>query len=316
MIYIVRYEASMKTLWDQFVARAKNSVFLFYRDYMEYHADRFVDFSLLFYDNSDLIAAMPANRNDLALVSHGGLTFGGILSDSRMQMPLMMEIFEALKRELSAFGIHQIVYKAVPYIYQTIPANEDLFALFFHKAQLIRRDVSSTIDMRNRIPFGERRRRGIRKAQKNGIVVKKSDDLETFLQIEKQVLETRHGVAPVHTAAELRLLASCFPENIKLYAAYLEDMMLGGVLIYESQAVAHAQYIGASDEGKKMGALDMVFDELINDHYSAKSYFDFGISTENQGRYLNKGLIENKESFGARATVYDFYKLDIEGTYA
>lgn len=40
-------------------------------------------------------------------------------------------------------------------------------------------------------------------------------------------------------------------------------------------------------------------------------YFDFGISNENNGRFLNRGLIAQKEGFGARTIVHDFYELSI-----
>jgi hypothetical protein len=84
------------------------------------------------------------------------------------------------------------------------------------------------------------------------------------------------------------------------------------VIIYESCQVAHAQYIGTTSEGRKVGALDLIMSYLINDYYAQKKYFDFGISTEDDGRYLNTGLIENKQGFGARAVVYDFYEIDMQ----
>lgn len=310
MIRIEPYQPSFKSLWNEFVTQSKNGLFLFDRDYMEYHADRFTDSSLMFYNDADLVAVMPANRKGDTLVSHGGLTFGGIVSDTRMRAPLMMEIFETLHRELPGWGIKSLTYKAIPHIYHTVPAEEDLYALFRNDAQLYRRDVSSTIDNRARVAFSTLRKRGAKQAQKNGLVVKESNDFETFMQIEEQVLSTRHGVKAVHTAMELRTLANRFPENVQLYAAYREGTMLGGVVIYASRNVAHAQYISASDEGKKASALDLILDWLINERYADKNYFDFGISTESEGRYLNLGLIGNKEGFGARATVHDFYRLE------
>lgn len=311
MICIQPYQPSLKSLWNEFIAKSKNGVFLFDRDYMEYHADRFTDSSLMIYDDLELVAVMPANREGDTLISHGGLTFAGIVSDTRMRAPLMMEIFRTLKCELPAWGIQKIIYKAIPHVYHTVPAEEDLYALFYHTALLVRRDVSSTIDNRVRVAFSKGRKWGVKQAQKNGLVVKQSDDFETFLQIEEQVLTTRHGVKPVHTAVELHMLANRFPENIQLYAAYRDDVMLGGVVMYASRNVAHTQYISANDEGKELCALDLIFDWLINERYADKRYFDFGISTEDEGRYLNVGLIANKEGFGARAIVYDFYKLDL-----
>jgi hypothetical protein len=109
------------------------------------------------------------------------------------------------------------------------------------------------------------------------------------------------------------MLAGRCPENIKLFAAYKSGEMLAGVIIYESPLVAHAQYIAATEAGKRSGALDLILGHLINDYYSRKKYFDFGISTEDAGRHLNAGLIENKQGFGGRAVVHDFYLMSIGG---
>src|SRR2546423_15660713 len=75
---VQRYSARLKAAWDEFVAKAKNSTFLFRRDYMEYHADSFSDHSLMLYEGSKLVAVLPANLyGDGTLVSHQGLTYGG-----------------------------------------------------------------------------------------------------------------------------------------------------------------------------------------------------------------------------------------------
>ena len=61
MIEVNIYQKKLKTHWDKFIDNASNSTFLFKRDFIEYHNDRFKDFSLLFYKNEKLIAVLPAN---------------------------------------------------------------------------------------------------------------------------------------------------------------------------------------------------------------------------------------------------------------
>ena len=39
---ITRYSAENKERWDRFVRLSKNGTFLLQRDYMDYHADRFL----------------------------------------------------------------------------------------------------------------------------------------------------------------------------------------------------------------------------------------------------------------------------------
>lgn len=310
MIEVVKYEANQKLLWDEFILNSKNGVFLFNRDYMEYHSDRFTDHSIMFFDNNRLIAIMAANVKDNVLYSHGGLTFGGIISDNKMKTPLMLKIFEALKKYTKTQGIIKTIYKAIPHIYHNVPAEEDLYALFRLNAKLVRRDVSSTIFMRQRQAYSKRRKRSIKKSKTSGLEVKKSYDFKTFMDIEEDNLRRKYGVKPTHTTEEIQLLAGRFPEDIKLFAAQRGDTIVAGVIIYESENVAHAQYITATDEGKKLLATDYLFDFLINEYYQEKKYFDFGISTEQEGRFLNEGLITFKEEFGARAVVYDTYELE------
>lgn len=310
-IRVVRYTPTHKGQWNAFVASAKNSHFLFNRDYMDYHADRFTDASRLFFEGDRLIAVLPANLRGDWLVTHGGLTFGGVITDERMSTQRMLTLFDALLEELRPHGITRLIYKAIPHIYHRIPAEEDLYALFRLGAKMVRRDVSSAIRPCARPPLTKGRKWAINQSQKHDLVVVRDHDFDTFMAIEEYVLRTRYGLKPVHTAAEMTLLASRFPDNIKLFAAYLNGVMHGGVIIYETTSVAHAQYISATDEGKLLNANDRVLDYLINEYYATKQWFDFGISTEQDGQYLNVGLIGNKESFGARAVTYDFYELDL-----
>src|SRR5207244_2191468 len=127
-----RYEPRWRSVWDGFVARSKNGVFLFHRDYVEYHADRFTDHSLLFLDGEKVLALLPGSRREDALASHAGLTFGGFVTDHSMKTPQMLRLFDLLRQHCRGEGITRIVYKAVPHIYHRVPAEEDLYALFAH----------------------------------------------------------------------------------------------------------------------------------------------------------------------------------------
>jgi len=312
MINVTRYKDENESLWDRFVTESKNGIFLFYRNYMEYHSDRFIDHSLLFFDRNRLIALLPANSKGSTLLSHGGLTLGGFIFSEKMKTPLMLKLFNALIEYLRDQKFKKLIYKPIPHIYHSVPAEEDLYALFLNNAKIYRRDVSSTIFQEKRPTYSKGRIWSVRKAKKGALEVSRSFDFKTFMGIEEENLLKKYGVKPTHTSEEIEMLAQRFPENIKLFTVIKEDTMLGGVIIYESQYVAHTQYIAATDQGKEIGALDVILDYLINEHYAKKKYFDFGISTEDDGKFLNTSLIQNKESYGARATVYDFYQIDLK----
>ncbi len=299
-------------MWNDFNYHSKNGIFLFNRNYMEYHSDRFQDHSLMFYDNKKLVAIMPAHSLDGNLISHNGLTFGGLIYNHKMNTQTIIDIFSELINYSRDNGFKKIYYKAIPHIYHTYPAEEDLYALKINNFNLIRRDISSAIYLNEKIPFSRGRRRNLENARNNGIKVKQSNLFKDFMLIAQENTQNKYKTNTVHTGEEMELLASKFPENIKLFLAERGEEILAGVIMYESQNVAHGQYHSSTDEGLKNRASDVILDFLINDYYKDKKYFDLGISTENDGKFLNTGLINFKERFGARAIVHDFYELNIE----
>ena len=309
---IRRYRREDKELWNSFVSKARNATFLFDRNYMDYHADRFDDNSFIFYHKGKLKAVLPANVSGDTLYSHQGLTYGGLLLDKKATVEEVLECFDSLNSWLRENGISKVVYKALPWIYQQYPSQEDLYALTWKcKAQLISRDIASTIVVDNKLKFAESRKSGIRKALSLNIEVGESNDVDGFWHVLEDNLGNRYNAKPVHTASEMKLLMSRFPNNIKLYVAKMNGEIVGGTLIYVTPQVVHTQYISASVEGKKHGALDLLFDYIINKVYANCRYFDFGKSTEQGGAYLNEPLIFQKEGFGGRGVCYDWYQWEL-----
>lgn len=312
VIEVLLYESKYKKVWDEFIVNAKNTHFMFCRDYMEYHSNRFKDHSLMFMVNGKILALLPANIDENILYSHQGLSFGGIISDIKMTTPIMLSIFSKLIEYSKKNGFKSLIYKAIPYIYSTIPSQEDLYALNINNAQLKRVDVSSAINLSNKIDLSSRRKRGIKKAIKSGCIVTKSKDYKSFHYILSNMLASSHNTVATHSLDEIELLAKAFPQNIKLYVTLDSDSEIcAGVLIFEMNHWVHAQYIVSSDKGKLCGALDLLFSELINKTYIEKKIFNFGISTESQGKILNTGLITQKEEFGARSVIHNFFELPI-----
>lgn len=310
---LVCYSPEHKDIWNDFIHKSKNGFFMFDRNYMDYHADRFCDHSLMAYsDEGKLLAVLPANSRDGILYSHQGLTFGGFVTDVAMKTALMLELFDALMEYLKENNFTKLIYKAIPHIYHKYPAEEDLYALFRQKAQLYRVDVSTSILLAEKIPFAELRKRGAKKAEKNSVTFQQSQNWTEFMNMLSGVLQERHDTRPVHSIAEMELLSNRFPENIQLYTAENESGILAGVVTFIYDNLVHAQYIAASQGGREVGALDGLFSDLINHKFAHKKYFDFGISTEEAGTHLNEGLIGQKEGFGGRGIVHQFYEIAVQ----
>lgn len=312
---IRKYEPSLKKEWNAFIRESRNGTFLLDRDFMDYHSDRFADHSLLFYDNTKIIAVLPANIKEGTLYSHQGLTYGGIIQAEKTSIAQIREAVILLVEYLKSEKIEKLIYKPVPHIYHRYPAEEDLYALFQAGAILKNRSVSSTIYLGQRIEFNRLRKRNIKKATELGFYVSDKNLLDEFWGVLSNNLKSTHGVNPVHTVDEIKLLHSRFPEFIRIFCTLTPDNneVVAGMVVFETPTVVHIQYCSASPYGKQNGGLDILYEHVINGIFGNDNrFFDFGISTEYEGRFLNEGLIFQKEGFGARATICDTYELSIK----
>lgn len=328
---IVPYSINRKEVWDQFVAQSKNGTFLFQRNFMDYHADRFFDCSLMIYDGispddeykesslttKDLVAVFPANwvEKEHCVYSHQGLTYGGLVVMSEVTELEVMNILQnVMLYYMDYMQARKLVYKPIPYIYCPYPCGEDLYALFRAGAQLNRRLVSTVVSTHNQLRMRTLRVRQSKKAIDHGFYIDRmaegdTESLKEYWSLLSDVLMTHHNVHPVHSLDEIELLMSRFPREIKIYLVRKDHRIVAGVVVFETKQVAHVQYIAAGEEGREYGALDLLFRHLINERYQHMEFVDFGTSTEQGGHVLNHGLIFQKEGFGGRAVCYDTYNV-------
>lgn len=316
MIQIRKYKEENKVEWDLFNHSSKNYLFMFDRDYMDYHKERFCDHSLIFYNEDKLVAILPMSEHGNVLISHGGLTYGGFITDSKMKQHIMNDCFAELIRYAKNNGFVSIRYKVIPHIYHSQAAEEDRFALFANKARLNTVDVSTYLNLKNPLKMPKGRKAQISRARRENVKVEElyeESDFNMFIELENSVLQKRHGVKAVHTGAELKILHDKFPNNIHLIVAKKNDKMIAGSLIYEYNSVVHTQYMAANDEARVLGALDYVIVTVIERYRKNKLWLDFGISTEHGRVYLNEGLVSQKEGFGGRTGVYETWEIKLDG---
>ncbi len=309
-LQIEKYTESHKAVWNDFVKSSKNATFMLDRNYMDYHRDRFTDHSLLLFDKDKIVAIFPANEKNGSIQSHGGLSYGGLLYTTKLRYSAVLNILKNLCEYYKNEGFVEIYYKIIPEMYCSYPSAEIQYALFDMNAELYRRDLSSTIEIQRRLKPSKGRKWLLARAKKLEITIEESNDLDPFFQEYNTHLDYKYDTKAVHAAEEISLLKSRFPKNIKYIQARDNEGFLGGTILYFTKEVVHAQYIHFTNRGKDIGAFDLLMNQLLEENKEQR-YFDFGISTEKEGRYLNEGLINFKESFGARATVCDFYKITL-----
>lgn len=311
MFEISRYAPEMADEWNRFVDRSKNATFLFDRCYMDYHADRFADHSLMIrLDNGTLYALLPANRNGDTLYSHQGLSYGGLLLTDETTTAHTCQLFDELCSFLRSQDIRRVIYKPVPWIYHRLPSEEDLYAIYLKcHARLAGRNVASVIAPERPLKWKRDRHYAANKARTNGIVVEESDDFGGFWQILSDNLRQKFGTHPVHSLDEINLLRARFPRHIRLWTASSSTgELLAGTVLYLCGDVVRSQYISASPEGKRLHAVDALYDHIIHRAYSQARFIDLGTSNTPHSDELHDSLIYQKEGFGGRAVCYDTYE--------
>lgn len=312
MINAIPYEKNLKEQWDAFVSGAINGHFMFMREFMDYHSDRFIDHSIMFYDESDrLIAILPANLDGDVLHSHQGLSFGGLLFGKKNSSSKVIDIFRVLRQYSEKKSFSKIKYKRIPDVYCDFLSQDDLYALFLNDAQLIRCDLNSTVSLKSEYKYSKGRKWTVNKAKKENLTISFLDDYAVFWEVLIGVLSA-HNAIPTHTLDEITMLKDSFPENIKLVVAKKDEVVVAGTVLFINKNIVHTQYMASSEIGREIGALDYLIDHLMKNEFSNKDYFNFGISTEDSGRFLNEGLLAQKSGFGAKTNIHNTYEISIK----
>lgn len=308
-MHVQRYSKELKSVWNSFVNEAKNATFLFDRDYMDYHSERFEDFSLIVFNEKKIVALLPANVQNNNIHSHQGLSYGGVITKTKTSFQDSIKIYITILEFLNDQKIQALHLKLFPTFYCHQPSDEANYFMYLLQAKKTRCDVTLAINKEHKLNFNRAKKRHISLAQKNNLRIEQSNNFNLFWSnVLINNLNERHGVTPVHTAEEIKRLHQNFPEKIKLYVVYKDQDIIAGAVMYLTERVAHAQYSSTNQLGKETGAIDFLFHYLINEKYTKHETFNFGIV--NQGEGINLGLTFWKEGFGARTYCHDFYEIN------
>ena len=311
------YDSADAVTWEDLVGRSCNGTFLHARRFVSYHGDRFRDLSVLLEDRRGrVVGVFPAAESPTdhqTVVSHPGLTYGGVVHDGSVRGEAMIGALDRISHHYHGLGYRKLRYKAVPAIYHSAPAEDDLYALFRLGACRYRSDLSAAIDLSNRGRVTQRRARSRRRALASGVSTEENwAEIATFWRVLEHNLGRRHGVSPVHSLDEIQMLHDQFPENIVLIVSKLGGEVIGGAVVFAAGPVFHMQYTATTERGRNTFATDPVMEHAIE--LAVKRgyrFFDFGVCTVDQGRTLDQDLYRFKVSFGAGGIIYDHYELDL-----
>lgn len=319
---VIRYEKKYLNEWENFVASSNNGTIFHTRKFLSYHpADRFKDNSLIFTEKNKTIALFTAaqvKRDDReTLISHQGASYGGFVYQDSLSIKQAFELTENLIDYALKNKFERIIITHSPFVYQRRYNNYIDFAFSKNGFKYLKREVSSVVVLDVKEDevlklFKSEARTAVRRAEKLGVVIKRTDDFETYYNILKSNLALRHNVQPAHTLPELIKLNKLFPDKIQLIGAYVKNKMVAGVVnFYCNDQVVLVFYISHDPEYQNYRGVNLLFYSIMKDAIKrGLSYLDFGLFTVNMDP--NWGLGRFKENFGARGILRDTYYLDLK----
>ena len=263
-----------------------------------------------------LVGVFPAAEdpvNPAAVVSHPGLTFGGLVHDGSIRGASMIHALERVGDHYRSLGYHHLRYKALPAIYHSVPSEDDKYALFALNARRCQCDLSVALRLARRGRVSHGRASSLRRAELAGVCATTSwAEIARFWEILQMNLAKRHGAYPVHSLDEISLLHERFPDNILLITATIDSALVGGTLLFAMDPVLRMQYTATTRQGRAMSATDSMIKHAIELARERDcNFFDFGACTGDEGRDLHQNLCYFKASFGGGGVVYDQYEFDL-----
>jgi hypothetical protein len=315
--YLVRqYQTTDFEVWNAFISVAKNATFLFHRNFMEYHKDRFEDYSLMVFDENKLVAVLPANRVEDTVFSHQGLTYGGLVLGEKAKLSTSIAIFKSILKFLNENDVQKLIVKMIPKFYNSSFSDELEYCFFLTNSKIIGAGSLLTTDLTKPYFISKTRKESIRRGIKNKLVIKEETEFDLFWnEILIPNLNKKFDVNPVHSAAEIIKLHKDFPEYIRHFNVYHNNKIVAGTTVFVTQNCAHPQYISGNSDKNELGSLDYLYHHLISSVFKDKNFFDFGPSNEESGRKINEGLLFWKESFGAKTVIQPYHEVETSNYY-
>ncbi len=315
------YEDRDATAWDALIDQAPGANFLHSRRFLAYHGARFRDASLIVENDGEISAVFPAAldpQDSGHVVSHPGATYGGLIAPGFSASDVVAALL-AIARYYRAKELTRLTYKTVPLHLTAIPSQADRYALWRLGAAVARRDLWSVVWTHESGTTTPRLGRQLRIAERHGLVAHETNGAEDYRGYHRLLsdnLEERHGVRPVHSAAQMIDLRARLGDSVGLWivtAPDAPDVPLAGVWLFRFGRTAwHTQYIASSPEGRDKRAMHLLLQHLLtaarDQDVAALSY---GAVTEQDGRVINPGLEQFKVEFGGGLVIHDFITLPL-----
>lgn len=333
-IIIKPYTSSQEDMWDDFVLnKSVNGTFLQTRNFLNYHpSERFVDASLMLYEKNRLIAVVPAceiiEGKDKIFFSHKGSTFGGIIIKkdyyvAEKVIAIVSKFDEYIKNQYQ-----KVVLKITSDLFSTEASDLLQYALGYCGYKNYN-ELSTYVDLK-KLPndvadeFDRNKIRNIMKCEEHSLTFRElteDADIERFYDL-LEINLSKYGVKPIHTVEEIKSFKNIrIPDNVKFYGVFENEVQVAGgmLFVFEQANVIHAQNLSADYRFTEYSPITYLYYRVIKQaKEDGYRFLSWGISTEEQGKVLNYGLIRNKESYGSKHQLNRVYykSLNSEETFS
>jgi hypothetical protein len=304
---IVEYNDNYQDIWDEFVKNSKNGTIFHTRKFLSYHpAERFKDESILIYKKKKLVALFPAIEFENRIISHRGSTYGGLVVGIKNRLNDSLKMWENIIKYYNK----TIEFRKSEYIFDLYPSEEVIFSAKKLGFKEVNEELSTCLDLNN-IKLTKGRKWALTKC-KNLKIVFDDKDYKSYYKILKNNL-IKHNSTPTHSLEEMIKLKSLLPNNYFLVTIYLDDKMIAGIwLVLANSKTAHTFYIAQNYDYTEFQPLSCIVKNIIEFLKERNfKYLNFGISTENGGKIINKGLFEFKESFGGFGVSRYYFRREV-----
>ncbi|MBR9914077.1 MAG: GNAT family N-acetyltransferase [Algicola sp.] len=312
---IFKYDSSYKTDWNDFIDRSKSATFLFHRDFMEYHQERFDDFSLMLFHSNELIAVLPAHKDGPFVYSHRGLSYGGLVFSHQTTRDVKISSFKVLMACLKKNDVLSLEIKKFPDFYGNEFDFTDTELLTHYKIEILQQSTVLALPYHSDYTIHKTKLKRFRKLESKGFEIRTGfSEFERFWnQVLIPRLAEKHQSKPVHTLQEIEYLHGCFKDRIFQYNMYHGDDILAGITIFNKGTVVKSQYGIATAKGEKEYALDMLFVYLIRKYETdGMQYFSMGTVDDNSELGINEGMLKQKQELGCKTYSQDILKIQID----
>lgn len=329
-IKIVKYENKHFDLYESFVENSINGTIFHERKFISYHPEeRFDDCSLLFFRGEKLVAVFPAaiiqKENIKILKSHPGTSYGGLIIKENLSYSFTNSLFEKLEEYCKKNNINFIEFRHSPRIFLKNPLDQIEFVLInrgyireaeelatcYELSQIKYLTNSQYINYFNNYT-NTKARQNIKKAiskKLNFKFIHNDEDISNYYNILENNLK-KYNTKPVHSLKEIIKLINLYPERVKISVTEFDGRILGGFLIFNINTLGWHIFYSALDynylEYKPIHFCLFKLKKYLSQ--MSYKYLNYGISTENSGKYINESLLSFKESFNGIGVVRTYWQ--------